>query len=49
MGAVYCDGLAEAFHGIVFGLVQENRRFFAASFMVWMYRELPEAPVSASV
>ena len=51
-GAVNCNGLsvellAEAFHGMVFGLVQEDCRFFAASFMVWMYCELPESPVSA--
>ena len=51
-GAVDCNGLsvevlAEAFHGIVFGLVEEDGRFFAASFMVWMYFELPDSPVSA--
>ena len=38
--------LAEAIHGIVFGLVEENGRFCAASFMVWMYCELPDSPVS---
>ena len=51
-GAINCYGLgvellAEAFHGIVFGLVQEDCRFSAASFMVWMYCELSESPVFA--
>ena len=44
LGAVL---LADAIHCIVFCLVQEDCRFFAASFMVWMYRELPESPVLA--
>ena len=39
---------AEAFHSVVLGLVEENGRFCAAPFMVWMYCELPDSPISAN-
>ena len=37
---------AEAFHSVLFGLVEENGRFCAAPYMVWMNCELPDPPIS---
>ena len=41
-----CAAVLEAFHCVVSGLVEENGRFCAAPYMVWMNCELPDPPIS---